>query len=31
MIVARYDAVEWVEEALAESRRGTGGFGSSGP
>jgi dUTP pyrophosphatase len=30
MIVARYEAVEWVEEELAESRRGTGGFGSSG-
>lgn len=30
MIVARYEAVEWVEEELAESVRGTGGFGSSG-
>jgi dUTP pyrophosphatase len=30
MIVARYEAVEWVEETLAESRRGEGGFGSSG-
>jgi dUTP pyrophosphatase len=30
MIVARYEAVEWVECELAESRRGTGGFGSSG-
>jgi dUTP diphosphatase len=30
MIVARYEAVEWVEEDLADSRRGTGGFGSSG-
>jgi dUTP pyrophosphatase len=30
MIVARYEAVEWVEEHLAESRRGAGGFGSSG-
>jgi dUTP pyrophosphatase len=30
MIVARYEAVEWVEEALAGSRRGEGGFGSSG-
>jgi dUTP pyrophosphatase len=30
MIVARYEAVEWVEEELAESQRGTGGFGSSG-
>lgn len=30
MIVSRYEAVEWVEEVLAESRRGTGGFGSSG-
>jgi dUTP pyrophosphatase len=30
MIVARYEPVEWVEEALAESGRGEGGFGSSG-
>ncbi|MGI8988330.1 MAG: dUTP diphosphatase [Bryobacteraceae bacterium] len=30
MIVARYEAVEWEETDLAESRRGTGGFGSSG-
>jgi dUTP pyrophosphatase len=30
MIVAKYEAVEWVESDLAESRRGAGGFGSSG-
>jgi dUTP pyrophosphatase len=30
MIVARYEAVEWSEGELAESRRGEGGFGSSG-
>jgi len=30
MIVARYEAVEWVEGELADSTRGTGGFGSSG-
>ena len=30
MIVARYEAVEWVEGELAESARGAGGFGSSG-
>ena len=30
IIVARYEAVEWVEGALADSRRGDGGFGSSG-
>jgi len=30
MIVARYEAVEWVDEALADSTRGQGGFGSSG-
>ena len=30
MIVARYEAVEWVEGDLAESQRGSGGFGSSG-
>ncbi len=31
LIVARYEAVEWVEEELAASGRGDGGFGSSGP
>lgn len=30
MIVARYEAVEWIEGDLADSRRGVGGFGSSG-
>ncbi|HEY1240473.1 MAG TPA: dUTP diphosphatase [Bryobacteraceae bacterium] len=30
MIVARYEAVEWIEGDLADSRRGAGGFGSSG-
>lgn len=30
MIVARYEAVEWVEGELADSRRSAGGFGSSG-
>jgi dUTP pyrophosphatase len=30
MIVARYEAAEWVEEPLAGSVRGEGGFGSSG-
>lgn len=30
MVVARYEVVEWVESELAESRRGAGGFGSSG-
>ncbi len=30
MIVARYEAVEWLEGEPAESRRGAGGFGSSG-
>jgi dUTP pyrophosphatase len=30
MIVARYEAVEWVEGDLADSARGGGGFGSSG-
>jgi dUTP pyrophosphatase len=29
-IVARYEAVEWLEGELAGSRRGSGGFGSSG-
>jgi dUTP pyrophosphatase len=30
MILARYEAVEWAEGVLADSSRGTGGFGSSG-
>ena len=30
LIVARYEPVEWVEGDLAGSRRGEGGFGSSG-
>jgi dUTP pyrophosphatase len=30
LIVARYEAVEWVEGELNASSRGTGGFGSSG-
>ena len=30
MIVARYEAVEWVEGELGASGRGAGGFGSSG-
>jgi dUTP pyrophosphatase len=30
LIVARYEPVEWEEAALADSRRGAGGFGSSG-
>lgn len=30
MVIARYEAVEWEEGDLAESVRGTGGFGSSG-
>lgn len=30
MIVARYETIEWEESELSESRRGTGGFGSSG-
>ena len=30
MVVARYEAVEWAERELTESRRGAGGFGSSG-
>src|SRR5580693_5606344 len=29
MIVARYEAAEWVEEPLADSVRGQGGFGSA--
>lgn len=30
MIVARYESVEWEESELNGSRRGPGGFGSSG-
>jgi len=31
MVIARYEAVEWVEgDDLSDSRRGEGGFGSSG-
>src|ERR1700679_1948706 len=30
MVVARYEAAEWGEEGLANSVRGSGGFGSSG-
>lgn len=30
LVVARYEAVEWVEAELADSARGDGGFGSSG-
>jgi dUTP pyrophosphatase len=30
MVVARYEAVEWEEREVNESRRGAGGFGSSG-
>lgn len=30
MVIARYEAIEWVEAELSHSRRGAGGFGSSG-
>lgn len=30
MVIARYESVEWVEGELADSGRGSGGFGSSG-
>ena len=30
MVIARYEAIEWEEGNLAQSRRGEGGFGSSG-
>jgi len=30
LILARYEAVEWLETKLADSARGDGGFGSSG-
>ena len=30
MVIARYEAIEWDEGELNQSRRGEGGFGSSG-
>ena len=30
MVIARYEAIEWLEANLSESTRGAGGFGSSG-
>src|ERR1700692_3059226 len=30
MVIARYEPIEWEEGELKESRRGEGGFGSSG-
>jgi len=30
LVVARYEAVEWEESDLSETKRGAGGFGSSG-
>src|SRR5699024_2873665 len=30
MVIARYEAVEWVEADLSDSTRGAGGFGSPG-
>jgi dUTP pyrophosphatase len=30
MVIARYEQVEWEENDLNDSRRGSGGFGSSG-
>ena len=30
MVIAKYEAVEWLEGDLADSTRGAGGFGSSG-
>lgn len=30
MVIARYEQIEWSESDLADSRRGSGGFGSSG-
>jgi len=30
MIIAKYESIEWDEQELAESTRGSGGFGSSG-
>ncbi len=30
MVITRYEAIEWEESELADSSRGSGGFGSSG-
>jgi dUTP pyrophosphatase len=30
MVIARYERIEWEEAELSDSRRGEGGFGSSG-
>lgn len=30
MVIARYEAIEWVQAELSETRRGAAGFGSSG-
>ncbi|HBY62279.1 MAG TPA: dUTP diphosphatase [Solibacterales bacterium] len=30
LVIARYEAIEWEEGDLTDSRRGAGGFGSSG-
>ncbi len=30
LVIARYEAIEWVEGELGDSARGAGGFGSSG-
>ena len=30
MVICRYEAIEWEEGELTDSRRGAGGFGSSG-
>ena len=30
MVIARYEAVQWIESELSDSQRGQGGFGSSG-
>src|SRR5262244_2034127 len=30
LVIARYEAIQWVEGDLSDSARGSGGFGSSG-
>lgn len=30
MVIARYEAITWVEDELSDTNRGEGGFGSSG-
>jgi dUTPase len=30
MVIAKYEAINWLEDELSDTTRGEGGFGSSG-